>query len=118
MGTCNLCFGKTTECYTLSSKIWDPRYRLVECLVTSGQTACVSDETLTLAHMAHVTLVLGELSMLAVSKVPCVSDDQCYGFQDQIPGTEDCGAVRSQQTCSKQQSFYPEEHVSIQILTV
>lgn len=46
--------------------------------------------------MAHITLVLGELPVGKVSEVPCVSDDQCYGFQDQIPGTEDCGAVGSQ----------------------
>lgn len=47
-------------------------------------------------HMAHITLTLGELPVGEVSEVPCVSDDQCYGFQDQIPGTEDCGTVGSQ----------------------
>lgn len=76
--------------------MWSSGYRLAESLVTSGQIACISDDTSTPAHMAYITLLLVELSVCEVSKVPCVSDDQCHGFQDQIPGTEDCGIVGSQ----------------------
>ena len=61
---------------------------------------------------AHPHPFLTGLSMCEVSGVTCVSDDQRYGLQDQIPGAEDCGTVRGQQAGGKQQSLHPEEHVS------
>lgn len=64
-------------------------------LCCPGQIAYTSDETLTPAHRAYISLILGELSVHEVSKALYVSDDQRYGFQNQIPGTEDCGAVGS-----------------------